>query len=312
MEDVLLTYPITIRKCIEVIKRGKFIINMLKNKKYDYCYYNNSGWVINSIFYTGFLKGNPAIKNCFIEHSSYSYTTDYMKKPFYLKYMIQMTGLKVMDGSMLKALYMFEPEWNCISHKENVLPMSKIDKNNKQILDAINKTFYESELSKQYLEKEIIVLEQPQMKLAMDKSTFWEKIFKVLNKKVAIIKRHPRQRQSDLIDLKIDIAENGSEPWEVELLNNNMYDKLLVSISSTSCISAKLMFDEEPYVLLLYKILPIDYKLLISDKLQRFFEKIGKSYTYKERFCIPESIEELEIFYQNFIAQKNERMKNVK
>ena len=79
VEDVLLTYPITVKKCMNVVKNGKNIIRALEKKKYDYCYYNNSGWLINSIFYTGVLKNNPDVKNIFLEHGYIScllYTSD--------------------------------------------------------------------------------------------------------------------------------------------------------------------------------------------------------------------------------------------
>ena len=93
LDDVLLTYPITFSKCINVVRNGKKVLNLLKKKKYDFCYYNNSGWLINSIFYTGFIKENPNIKNNFLEHTYCSYVTDYAQKPWYLRWLIKMVGL---------------------------------------------------------------------------------------------------------------------------------------------------------------------------------------------------------------------------
>ena len=47
---------------------GKKVVKDMSTRKYDYIYYNNSGWLINSIFYTGALKGNPDCEQHFIEH----------------------------------------------------------------------------------------------------------------------------------------------------------------------------------------------------------------------------------------------------
>ena len=49
VDDVLLTYPITLKKCIKVLKNSRILLEMLAEKQYEAVYYNNSGWLINSM-----------------------------------------------------------------------------------------------------------------------------------------------------------------------------------------------------------------------------------------------------------------------
>lgn len=292
VENVLLTYPITIKKCIEVVKNGKKLIDDLKNRNYDYAYYNNSGYLINSIFYTGINKGNSKCSHNFIEHGYYTYTTDYSDKPWYLKSLIRLIGLKCMDGSMLDKLYMFEPELMCTRHDGQVVKMKKIDKTNKKLIDTMNFVFNYNKNDNQFRDKDIIIMEQGPMKEAFDKEIFWNKITSYINKESAIIKAHPRQKNSTLQELEIEVSRNHTLPWEIEILNNDISNKIQMTIFSGTCVFPKLMFDEELTVIFLYKLLPIDYSFL-GEKLVEFADRIGEQYKNKNKYFIPETFEEL-------------------
>lgn len=304
LDDVLLTYPITFKKCIHVVKNGKRIVNMLKNKSYDYCYYNNSGWLINSIFYTGFLKGNHQIENRFIEHGYYSYVTDYSAKPWYMKWLIKAVGLKCMDGSMIDTIYMFEPELMCTRHDGKTEKMKKLDKSNPQLVKALNEIFNYDIRNNQYSDKDMIVMEQGTMKVEFDKEGFWKKVFECIDLQRTIIKAHPRQKGSTLTKCGAEISRNHTLPWEMEILNNKIENKVQITIFSGACVSPKLMFDDEPTVIFLYKLLPVDYTFL-GEKLINFADKIGQRYVDKSKYFVPESFEQLRQYcVENGIAKE--------
>lgn len=293
LDDVLLTYPITLKKCVHVINNGKQTIELLSRKSYDFCYYNNSGWLINSIFYTGFLKGNNAVKNIFIEHGYYSYVTDYSEKPWYMRLLIRMIGLKCMDGSMIDSIYMFEPKLMCTPHHGQIKKMKKLDKENPALIAALNQTFQYDPKANEYHEKDIIVMEQGPMKVAFDKDTFWNKVFACIDMDRTIIKAHPRQKESTLSGRGAVISQNHTLPWEMEILNNNINEKVQITIFSGACVSPKLMFDDEPTVIFLYKLLPTDYSFL-GKKIMEFADEIGKKYRTPEKYFVPETFEELD------------------
>lgn len=292
LDDVLLTYPITLKKCMDVVKNSKKVINQLSKKKYDCCYYNNSGWLINSIFYTGFLKGNPHIKNMFIEHGYYSYVTDYSEKPWYMGLLIKLIGLKCMDGSMIDTIYMFEPELMCAPHYGTIKRMKKLNKQDKELVLALNSMFRYDFKQNEYQDKEIIVMEQGPMKVEFDKDQFWDKVFENIDLDRTIIKAHPRQKQSTLAEKGAAISKNHTLPWEMEILNNDIGNKVQITIFSGACVSPKLMFDDEPAVIFLYKLLPVDYSFL-GKKIMEFADHIGAQYKEKDKYFVPETFEEL-------------------
>lgn len=292
LEDVLLTYPITFSKCVNVVRNGRKVINLLKDKKYKFCYYNNSGWLINSIFYTGFIKGNRDVKNIFLEHGYYSYVTDYADKPWYMRLIINMVGLKCMDGSMIDTLYMYEPELICTRYDGKIKKMKKLDKKNTQLVSALNDIFNYNVENNQYADKKIIIMEQGPMKVEFDKEEFWEKVFECIDLNETIIKAHPRQKKSTLVNCGAEISHNHTLPWEIEILNNDITNKIQITIFSGACVSPKLMFDDEPTVIFLYKLLPVDYTFL-GKKVMDFADEIGKKYSDTNKYFIPESFDEL-------------------
>lgn len=294
VEDVLLTYPITLKKCLKVVKNGEKLQKDLRGRRYDYIYYNNSGWLINSIFYNGIYKGNSNVKNIFLEHGYSTYIKHYEKKPWYLRILINLVGLKCMDGSMLDEVYMFEPELNCVKQNGTIRKMKKIDKNNESLRKAMNYIWsYNVDADSEYKNKKVIIMEQGPQKVEFDKEKFWEEILSVLDLEQVIVKAHPRQKNSTLSNFGVKISRNHVLPWEIEVLNHDMNNKVLMTIFSGACLSSKLLFEEEPTIIFLYKLLPVDYSFL-GEELVDFANKVGDLYENKTKYFIPESLEELQ------------------
>ena len=294
MDNVLLTYPITGKKCIEVVKNGKRVVKDLSGRKYDYAYYCNTGWLINSIFYTGFVKGNKYCKHSFLDHGYGTYLTEYSKKPLYLKLFINLMGYKCMDGSMLEALYMFDPDMLKVPHNGELRIMPYIDRNNKKLVNTLNHAFAFDPENNEFNDKDIIILEQGPLKVEFDKESFWTSILNRINHDEAIIKAHPRQNGSTLQQSGISISEMFSIPWEMIALNINIEEKTQMTIFSTSCVMPKINFDLEPTVIMLYKLVPVDYTNFMNKQMDDLLLEIQNKYSDKRKFFIPETIEEFE------------------
>ena len=140
-------------------------------------------------------------------------------------------------------------------------------------------------------------MEQGKLKVDFDKETFWNKVFECLNKDIAIIKPHPRQKNSTLSNSGIKVCHNNTLPWEIVCLNNDLSNKVQITIFSQACISPKLIFDQEPTVIFLYKLLPVGYDYLGAGLLE-FADSIGALYRDKDKYFIPESFEELHDYCQ--------------
>lgn len=291
-ENVLLEYPITVKQCIKTVINGKKIVKELRNRKYDYGYYNNSGWLINSIFYTGFIKGNKNCKQRFIEHGYNTLLNDYADKSWKLRLMIWLFGFKCMDGSMLEALYVFEPKLLHARHDGELRVMPKMDVTNDKFKNAINIAFkYEPEKN-EFISKKIIIMEEGPQKVKFDKDKFWGDILNILNTSEAIIKPHPRLKNSTLKKYNIPICKNNSMPWEVFMMNMNMDNKIQFAMFSGSCIMPKYVFGIDAKVVLLYKLLPVDYRFM-GKEILALTNEIRDLYDDPTRFFIPENLDEL-------------------
>ena len=110
------------------------------------------------------------------------------------------------------------------------------------------------------------------------------------HKKDVIFCPHPR--------IKIDIDESiekleFNKIWELSLLNiNNIENKCFLSIYSTAIFSAKLLYDQEPYMILTIKLLKNEENEHFKT-MENIIELFKKTYRNPEKIMMPETIEEL-------------------
>lgn len=290
--QVLLAYPITFRKCVDVVLNGKKLVKFMKDKRYDFAYYNNGGWLVNSIFYSGVVQNNPNAKHIYLEHVSLTYTTAYHEKSRWLAFFIKLFGFKLLSGPQLTSFKVYKPELVQVEQCVPVEKMAKIDRNNPHVVEILNGIFDYDRENDDFKDKEIIIMEQPPYKEKYDIEAFWQPVLDIIDTERTILKAHPRQKECALKDKGINISRNHTIPWEINILNNNISNKVQITIFSSSCTSPKVMFDEEPIIILLYKLLPFDYSFL-GEKLLDFTDAVAKNYQDPTRFFVPNSIDEL-------------------
>ncbi|MCC8173865.1 MAG: alpha-2,8-polysialyltransferase family protein, partial [Odoribacter sp.] len=98
-----------------------------------------------------------------------------------------------------------------------------------------------------------------------------------------ICKPHPRSNVP--IKSKIKLFENTKIPMEVLYMGmKDLQDKVLFSYYSTAVFTPKLLFSEEPYIILLYRILNIDD---FTD-IDKVVEKFGK--IYQKKIMVPDTM----------------------
>lgn len=305
-DSILLTYPITIKKCIETVKNGWNAVRMIKRNKYSYAYYCNTGWLVNSIFYTGIIKGNKLCEQRFLEHGFGTYIIKYDKKPIILRMLINLMGFRCMDGSMISKLYVYNEKLIKAAQPGVITKMPYIDKNNDKLMKALNYAFDVNESHKEFIGKRIVIMEQGPLKIDFDKEKFWKPILDKIDKRKCIIKAHPRQVGSTLQKSGIDISENNFIPWEVIALNIDVDNLTQISIFSSSCVMPKACCNLEPRVILLYKLLPVDYTLFFGKDIEWIFETVKESYHDKDKFFIPETMEEFDEYCKRYsLLEKN-------
>lgn len=95
---------------------------------------------------------------------------------------------------------------------------------------------------------------------------------------------HPRK------PIKSNVFENQVDKslWEINVLNNpNINESCLITFNSTACLSPKILFDYEPYVIMTYSL--IDSTKNIED----YVQKAKKIYRANNRVITPKNEEEL-------------------
>lgn len=80
--------------------------------------------------------------------------------------------------------------------------------------------------------------------------------------------------------------------WEMKLLNMpNVDKKLFISIHSTACLTPKLLFNKEPYLILFYPM--IDKKVIEgNERFEKTMELFIKQYKNPDKIMLPKTTEE--------------------
>ena len=111
---------------------------------------------------------------------------------------------------------------------------------------------------------------------------------------------HPRNPENDTVFL-------GSDPrqiWELQTLNTkDMDEKLIISVHSTACLTPKILFDKEPYVILLYKLV-IRHDWYYFGMMEKVIKAFTESYRDPAKVMIPETMEEYEAEIDRFLKKQ--------
>lgn len=117
-------------------------------------------------------------------------------------------------------------------------------------------------------------------------------------KKQLTIKAHPRNKASYHLGFK---NLHTMAPWECVVAElPDIENRVLVSTSSTCLVTPKLLFNKEPYIICTAKLFENELRnVVIKDdyyeRLIAFFENVRNIYIRKEKFFIPNNLDELEI-----------------
>ncbi len=291
LPNINIEYPITAKQCIKIAYNRFGARKILKDKHYDTVYYNTDGWLLNSIIFSSLPNRNA--KNVFVENGVNPYITSYDTKEWYLRLFINLNLMTCMDGKYIDERFVYEPSLISVPQSGDFKKIDKLDRFDDGLKQQVNKIYGYNEELDSFSGKDIIIMEQAPRKEPIDMPKLWKRVSEYINIDNTIVKSHPRQKDSILRDLGFDIYERYTIPWEVITFNQNMNEKTLITIFSTSCTNSKLMFDEEPRVIMLYKIMGVDYSFF-GKGLIDFVEGVGKLYRDKEKYFIPETWEEFD------------------
>lgn len=109
----------------------------------------------------------------------------------------------------------------------------------------------------------------------------------IVEKKDLYIKLHPRTERDAYGDDSFVIKTNSS--LELLAMNKKNTNNVIISITSSASLNFKLIFEEEPYVIMLYKLFNVKVK---RPYIYNFIEKVKNIYS-SNKFFVPENEDEL-------------------
>ena len=193
------------------------------------------------------------------------------------------------------SILVFRPELYSSINNIPIVKIPDIDPNNRQLTDVINVVFgYKDEYK---IDEDIIFLETPINFLIYG----LEERLKAIAEEVLIdnyiVKLHPRSTTE--LYSNFNLYKNSTVPWEVICLNNNVENKILMSFFSTAQFSSKIIFDQEPAIILLFNLKDLIPNNIFGEDEKRFVHKFYETYRDKSKIFIPESIDELRMYLSN-------------
>ncbi len=103
-----------------------------------------------------------------------------------------------------------------------------------------------------------------------------------------MIKKHPRDHRKQ--EYQCDVYRYSEIPFEVICANSDIENKVLISSGSTAVFTPKLLFDLEPTIILLNRIVGETVVRVDRDSIVSFLKN---KYQDKAKIIVPESIDEL-------------------
>lgn len=165
------------------------------------------------------------------------------------------------------------------------------DENCKRLLNDI---FLASQ--RPVIKEKVVILDQPKNELFCDSrvsllTELYRLIVKVVGKSNVVLKRHPRDK--DLEMSFVNCFLDFGVPFELVCMNTDMNEKILISYASTAVVTPKLWLNQEPVIILLYKLFKTGIGRCEEELLDKFFYQIKSTYSEKRKVIIPEDIIEL-------------------
>ena len=266
---------------------GKFLI---KDTYYNKMYISNNGFYAN-ILKVYFGKHKIDTEVIYFDDGEGSYdnervfnesrNNDRLKK---------LLGIKKEERSLIRFLY-FPFLYKALnSDSKDIIKQLPFWDSNKRVEESIIYIFGKAE---PISEKYIILDTMPYEWMDAVEAEEYIELIKHICDQAGIdqvcIKKHPRDKASYGEEYKE--YSGRSTPFECICLSTNMENKVLITLSSTAVLTPKMLFDQEPYIILLYKLFSL--KSANDERRDRLYYNIANNYNKSERVMIPETFEEL-------------------
>lgn len=192
----------------------------------------------------------------------------------------------------IKAFYLHQPELYSVSNPPYPLLQMPNPKDHPEVKEALCRVFDTAPLP---TEKHIYFEDYffPERHITNEMQLF-RQLAAIVGQDDLIVKTHPRSDIDRYALLGYKSIGLSSTPWEIQLLANEIGEKVLISISSTAILTPFLLFHADVHVISLQKMFVGQNPFHSDASFQPFFNKLYRKINEnKIRFHMPATMEEL-------------------
>lgn len=265
---------------------------LYENTEYDKIYFSSKAYILRLVEFC-YEKKKSAVEKIYFDDGIGTYSTfqtinSLRKRDYKIKKLLS-PGWKPLKCDKV---FVYSPEVYKSLNRDSSHQVYQIKNICNTDIDFVNKIFDANKgisISESAILLDTIPAEVFNTDDANKYDRFVQLIIHIIGNNNVIIKSHPRDisvRNKDC-----HYYENNSTPFEVVIANTNIKNKILISYFSTAVITPKLLFDQEPYVILLNNL--VSSKIKVSDEIVKCFDEIKKLYRDKTKFIVPNNEAEL-------------------
>lgn len=233
---------------------------------------------------------NPDIKPYYFEDGSNDYIADaHPKHRGFKKSFAQLLGLDYSIGDSIDTTYVANP--SCVASNEYKLEaIPTMDpEQDLELKSLFNRVFSYKPYS--INEKLVFLFSRFREELDEKSRSIVRKIVERYGKDSLLFKDHPRLPASGYEGVNKYPREKETL-WECVCMNNDCKNKVLISVISSAMYVPKLLFDQEPVLVFLFRLIPA----LTNVREKSFYDftlRLRKVYSDPSKVFIPETEEEL-------------------
>ena len=255
--------------------------------------------------YNQMLKKNSNLKLRFYDEGIGIYIVKMYESSANMRTLFQILKYRYVNN-YVESIYVYQPSLMMSNTEFPTVKIPPIARGNEYLLTLLNSIFC-IDLSKKEIENyPIVFLEQCFGKYLSYNN--YRKMFRFDNEQLLdllaqqfevadiLVKLHPITEITSYDGSVYQIAEQNGQPWEIMVYNTpNVENKLLATVNSTAALTPKLLFDEEPTILIMAKAL---HNSGLSDEIwnlnmEKLFSSFRNCYRNPEKVLIPSSMQEL-------------------
>lgn len=232
---------------------------------------------------------NKAVKINFVEEGRMSYVirrSDIRNKiKFFLDRITKVIKRRILSINIADKLLLFQPDLYTGDLKDKVSPIPSI-KENPELKGVLNDVFnYQKQTN--FNHAKYIFFDQS---FAIDSNKQINEYVIVNNlttryfKEDLLIKLHPRDSIDKYKNYSQTMVNNSNFPWELIYLNEDLYDKVLISVNSSAVFTPKIVFGRNHKIIILKNIYGF-----VDEELNNFI----KLFDHNKNVFQPSTSEEL-------------------